>query len=51
MATFLVEEEEEEELRAPSEPQKEAEEELRESTKQEIPAPPGSNCGCIIIIS
>ena len=33
---------EEEESRALSEPQKEAEEELWESTKQEIPAPPTS---------
>ena len=39
---FSVEEGEEEESRARSEPQKEAKEELRESTEQEIPAPPTS---------
>ena len=42
MAPFSVEEEEEEESGAPSEPHKEAEKELWESTEQEIPAPPTS---------
>ena len=41
---FSAEEEEEEESRAPSEPQKEAEEELWESTEQEILAPPIPKC-------
>ena len=46
-----MKEEEEEELRAPSEPQKEAEEELWELTEQEIPAPPGSTYLLLCLIA